>query len=165
MGRVKLYLFRGQRMTTHEISIATGISSDALRSRLGKGLTVEEAVLGNVKHAKARRLVGQVFGRLRITDPGETNGYNRSVLCLCECGAEKRVYLHHLRAGKTKSCGCLAVEELSGGTAPKYIEVYGHSMSLGQLAVAAGRNPVAIWARMQRGMTPERAAFDTDEDA
>ena len=37
----------------------------------------------------------------------------RYALCLCECGAEKRVLYSTLRAGYTKSCGCLQKERTS----------------------------------------------------
>lgn len=56
---------------------------------------------------KRARLVGETFGRLTVVR------YDRSLrgattwLCRCVCGAEKVVRGSELRAGNTRSCGCL----------------------------------------------------------
>ena len=48
----------------------------------------------------------EIFGRWTVLeDRGETR------LCRCECGTEKRVQYYTLKAGKSKSCGCLKREE------------------------------------------------------
>lgn len=52
------------------------------------------------------------YGMLTIikeVDPyiSPTGGKHRMVLCLCECGREKILSLEKIKAGKTKSCGCL----------------------------------------------------------
>jgi len=36
----------------------------------------------------------------------------RELLCICECGNRVKVTLNNLRKGHTKSCGCLAREEI-----------------------------------------------------
>lgn len=55
------------------------------------------------------QLVGKKFGRLtvlRIT--GSTEDHNRDAGCMCECGTPVIARVDNLRAGKTKSCGCIA---------------------------------------------------------
>jgi hypothetical protein len=44
------------------------------------------------------------FGRWLIVDKNKVGG---KVLCECECGKFKRLYLWHLTSGQSKSCGCL----------------------------------------------------------
>ena len=34
------------------------------------------------------------------------------VLCLCDCGNKKHIRIYDLKAGKTKSCGCIHKEFL-----------------------------------------------------
>lgn len=56
---------------------------------------------------------GERFGRwLVIDDPGET-GSHRRMLVRCDCGTEKLVRVSSLKAGGTKSCGCLKREQVS----------------------------------------------------
>lgn len=63
-------------------------------------------------------LTGQRFGRLTVIERGPNQGsYRRSdrtsmasgtaYWCLCDCGKRKLVRSRLLRAGNTKSCGCL----------------------------------------------------------
>ena len=58
-------------------------------------------------------LPGERYGKLVVIEEVATF-YRRAVRCSCDCGREKTVTLQALRAGSTKSCGCLRV-----GT-PKY---------------------------------------------
>lgn len=60
-------------------------------------------------------VVGTKFGRYTVI--GEAAPYKsskgthyRMVMCQCECGTTKSVLLASLRSGKSKSCGCLAIE-------------------------------------------------------
>lgn len=60
------------------------------------------------------KILGQKFGRLTVLravlpPPGEP-AHNRKVLCRCDCGKHATARLDNLRAGKTKSCGCIAEE-------------------------------------------------------
>ena len=59
-------------------------------------------------------LTGQRFGNLVVVSRTERKG--GYWLCKCDCGNTKEVSLHNLRAGHTKSCGCLKVPraELTG---------------------------------------------------
>lgn len=57
--------------------------------------------------------IGERFGRLEVIAPAEKalSGHRRW-LCRCECGSERIVHQTSLRAGTTKSCGCLHTEDL-----------------------------------------------------
>jgi len=59
-------------------------------------------------------LVGQKFERLTVIGRAGTNKH-RCVLwkCLCDCGNFTLVISSRLRAGHTKSCGCLCKEKAS----------------------------------------------------
>lgn len=61
-------------------------------------------------------LLGQMFGRLKVIefDSLATNG-EALWHCLCQCGKHTIVRGSLLRAGKTKSCGCLRVIRGSEG--------------------------------------------------
>lgn len=57
-------------------------------------------------------LVGQKFGRLTVVERSENNKSGRvQWKCICECGNTKEISSNTLRRGKTKSCGCLRIEE------------------------------------------------------
>lgn len=57
-------------------------------------------------------LTGKIFGRLRAleyTHVQLSSGRNMAAWkCACLCGNETTVQAHHLRAGLSKSCGCLS---------------------------------------------------------
>jgi len=57
------------------------------------------------------KLLGSVFHRLTVVS-GEKRDLRKSVLweCQCTCGGKTTAYAFDLRAGKVKSCGCLALE-------------------------------------------------------
>lgn len=51
------------------------------------------------------------FGRLQVLGPSDKRVYgNIRWHCKCDCGNESIVFGSSLRAGKTKSCGCLTIE-------------------------------------------------------
>ncbi len=56
---------------------------------------------------------GDVFGRLTVIGETAPKAGARRVLCKCDCGKEKTVYISNLTTGKTKSCGCAARETTS----------------------------------------------------
>ena len=65
---------------------------------------------GNTRFTYIAEL-GQVFGRWTVVDATRVSGDGKvSVLCLCECGAERLVGLRVLNTGRSKSCGCYAAE-------------------------------------------------------
>jgi len=56
-------------------------------------------------------ILGMVFGRLTVlADAGTDAKRRRRWFCVCTCGNFRVVTGHDLRAGDTKSCGCLASE-------------------------------------------------------
>ena len=62
-------------------------------------------------------LSGQSFGRWTVLERGPSLSDHRGKtharwLCRCECGATSTVYGRYLRNGKSKSCGCLKLEQL-----------------------------------------------------
>lgn len=62
--------------------------------------------MGNLKE-----LTGLKFGRLLVLCRDGSDKYGEAMwLCSCECGESKRTLGKSLRNGRTKSCGCLAIE-------------------------------------------------------
>lgn len=60
-----------------------------------------------------KELTNQRFGRLiAIRDIGTRNGA-RLWLCKCDCGNETKIPSTCLRAGNTKSCGCLKLDKFA----------------------------------------------------
>ena len=61
---------------------------------------------------------GMKFGRLTVLDEAEpVQGYGRNyrrLRCRCQCGNEVTVMLANLRAGRTRSCGCLQRDRAGG---------------------------------------------------
>ena len=59
-------------------------------------------------------LTGQKFGRLYVVDRYDTPDMKSRPLwrCFCDCGRVAIVEGQNLRAGMTRSCGCLRTEVL-----------------------------------------------------
>ena len=53
---------------------------------------------------------GSRFGRWTVLSETDNDGIRRMICCRCDCGAERTVWLHGLRFGTSKSCGCLQRE-------------------------------------------------------
>jgi len=57
-------------------------------------------------------LIGQVYGRLKVIAAGTgklvgtRQRFNKTWVCMCECGTEVTVTSNALTSGNTKSCGC-----------------------------------------------------------
>lgn len=60
-------------------------------------------------------LTGQRFGRLTVIGDSGERDKNGSIYwkCKCDCGNETKVVVTALRAGATKSCGCLWKEAMA----------------------------------------------------
>lgn len=59
-------------------------------------------------------LTGQRFGRLTALEFRPVKRGAKTVVfwrCACDCGAEKEVRADHLKDGRSRSCGCLNVEQ------------------------------------------------------
>lgn len=54
---------------------------------------------------RAEDLTGKVFGRLTVIRRVENKNGRTCWLCRCDCGKEKAVTAHDLKAGNVKSCG------------------------------------------------------------
>lgn len=59
---------------------------------------------------KFEDVTGQKFGRLTALRRTGTKSNNAIWECVCECGVVKEYRLNQLKAGKTRSCGCLQIE-------------------------------------------------------
>jgi hypothetical protein len=55
---------------------------------------------------------GATFGRLTVLRFAETINDQGHYLCRCACGSETTVRTQSLRAGLTRSCGCLHKDTL-----------------------------------------------------
>lgn len=55
-------------------------------------------------------LTGQKIGRLTVIRRVENKGKNARWECVCECGKMTKSHAQSLRSGRTKSCGCLGIE-------------------------------------------------------
>jgi len=72
-------------------------------------------------------LIGQSFSRLTVIRRGENTGAGKAMwVCRCTCGGETLVPTCRLRAGKTRSCGCLQ-RELQSARITKSNTVHGHN--------------------------------------
>lgn len=59
--------------------------------------------------ARGKELTGERFGRLTVIEKTEERQAGYAVWrCRCDCGNEKTVTAKELKAGRVKSCGCLA---------------------------------------------------------
>ena len=65
--------------------------------------------------SKAMNLVGQRYGRGVVIARAEGPGRHPYWLCQCDCGNKWTTMGMTLRAGKSKSCGCLRKEALANG--------------------------------------------------
>jgi hypothetical protein len=155
---VKVYKFGNDMLSLSEISARTGRPIAFFKYHLKKGVEPEQAAV-----SRYDKLINAEFDRLTVKFVDDLPGKHRRAWCQCRCGAEKWVLIKHLKDNRITSCGCSRLETLSHGSAPSHVELFGERLSIGQLAVMANRSPVAIWARMCRGMTPEEAAFDRKE--
>lgn len=55
---------------------------------------------------RAEDLTGRRFGYLTVLNRAENKNRRTSWLCRCDCGNEKIITAHDLKAGKCRSCGC-----------------------------------------------------------
>lgn len=54
-------------------------------------------------------IIKETKGDIYISETGKKH-ISRKVLCECDCGNKKNVLMNSLRTGRTKSCGCLRIE-------------------------------------------------------
>jgi hypothetical protein len=63
--------------------------------------------------AERETMIGRKFGRLTTIAQRPSSGGKRRLQCLCDCGQETTTFAWKLLAGKTRSCGCLKIEQLN----------------------------------------------------
>ena len=70
--------------------------------------------------------IGDTFGRLTVIEYVGIKNHSKYYKCLCNCGKEKEISGTNLRTGRSKSCGCIAVEKMANynhNIKRKYIDV------------------------------------------
>lgn len=98
---------------------------------------------------------GSVFGWLTVIEEAPASGGRRMMLCRCKCGTRKVIYLHSLRQGLTRSCGCF--RRTTDFRPPNFIDLTGerfgrlvvvrYAGSRGGRSLTKGRTTVAVdWA-------------------
>lgn len=93
----------------------------------------------------AKDLTGQRFGRLFVVGPAElskpdTYGQRLGWKCRCDCGKESIVTRSALIGGRTKSCGCLSVENGREQIVKK--NVFGHFERTKICCIQPNRPPI-----------------------
>jgi excisionase family DNA binding protein len=84
--------------------------------------------------------IGERFGRLVIVaDSGAGHRGERLVSVRCDCGVEKTVFVHNLRSGGTRSCGC-ALRGYRGGV--KIGQRFGRLMVVAEVGMDKQRHPL-----------------------
>lgn len=91
----------------------------------------------------------QRYGRLTVI--AELAGARRRVMCVCDCGTVKTFRLDHLRAGRSRSCGCLHNELAAVRTA---VVAYRHGHATHPLYRT-------WWNMIDRCENPACSAFDS----
>ena len=77
--------------------------------------------------ANFKDMTGQRYGRLVVLERAENDRHGNAMwLCQCDCGHKKIAMGQSLRAGKTKSCGCL-LSESSKKRLSKIVTNHGYS--------------------------------------
>ncbi|MHB8727609.1 MAG: hypothetical protein ACYC9K_01070 [Sulfuricaulis sp.] len=96
-----------------------------------------------------KTMVGMTFGRFRVLEMAGTGKYGALWKCVCECGQLRIVRGTALRAGMSRSCGCLASE-----IAAKRLTKHGHARPKFRTS------EYVIWVDMiQRCTNPRSAAY------
>lgn len=63
--------------------------------------------------SKPLDLIGQKFGKLTVLERTEnTKSGKTKWICICDCGNKAVVVGDRLKSGKTKSCGCIAIDSI-----------------------------------------------------
>jgi len=88
-------------------------------------------------------MIGKVFGRLQVLQFSGISGksQHKTYLCRCECGNEKHIVGASIRAGRSRSCGCLSAAQLF--TSDR-VKTHGHSRT----------RTYSIWNGMKNRCSP-----------
>lgn len=113
---------------------------------------------------------GSKFGRLTVLSRDSSIKGRGYWQCQCDCGEKKTILSDSLRSGKTRSCGCLAKEQLLINNTKRksfatnktiWIEYGGEKLSAAQFFAKYQNGSVrraAFYNRLKRGMDPFVAA-------
>ena len=107
--RARLLLWKGQKRTLEELASLTGVPKEVIRSRLNRGIKLEEALtIERFKPGPRDELIGQQFGWLRVLRRAGNRGLNKCWQCICKCGKEVYRTTQALRSKNRHaiSCGC-----------------------------------------------------------
>ena len=100
--------------------------------------------------------IGLVFGRLTVKSVAlNSQPKNIKYVCQCECGTEKVIGLRNLTKGSTKSCGCLAKENmerlLQVGAENRAKKIQAQKMRLESIPPSKTKHPLfQTWKGMVR---------------
>lgn len=84
---------------------------------------------------KVLNLTGKRFGRLEVIKKIGSKNKRALWLCRCDCGNFTEVITNRLTSGKTKSCGCIALEKISSLNKGKSLTVDLTGKRFGRLLV------------------------------
>ena len=63
--------------------------------------------------AKKKNLLGNIFGRLKVIDSGESKNGRATWICKCNCGTIKDVIFANIKNGSSTNCGCIRKMKMS----------------------------------------------------
>ena len=62
---------------------------------------------------RTNKEIGKKYNHWTVLEKAESNKYGQPKwLCQCDCGKLRKLYLPHIKSGKSKSCGCCRKEVL-----------------------------------------------------
>lgn len=87
---------------------------------------------------------GQRFTRLEIISETATRNGRRYAICRCDCGTVREFDIYSLFSGHTKSCGCMAMENLDLGRKATDLtnQTFGRLIAIMPVGV---RNKCTLW--------------------
>lgn len=141
----------GQQFNDLTVLEYAGHSSFKCRCICGNEIVIPGSALlaglykscGCLRTRYRKSLVGQRFGRLTVVEYAGIRSKRASWLCKCDCGNEKVVLEHNLKAGRTVSCGCYQREPRPNPRGGLKLDLVG--MRFGRLTVLGRASPPSSW--------------------
>lgn len=84
-------------------------------------------------------LTGQRFDHWEVVERAESSARGARWRVRCDCGTVRVIRGDHLRAGKTRSCGCLSVQVLVERNRARMVEVPGYNTAHERLRRVRGK--------------------------
>lgn len=104
-----------------------GNETIVIATHLKSGMTGSCGCLRNRQAYNFKDITGNKYGKLTVLRRSTVKNYDRTTwVCKCDCGTVKDITGHALKAGMTKSCGCI-VDELrrrKGENSPSFKRGY-----------------------------------------